>query len=139
MPTPLEIALRTPCCKVYSTWTNAPSDYDYSYAMRTGKTKDDGYTGETLHEVLLETCEANASGQVARYRSGVYVATAAVRVEDPVPTDVQTVAAAQANLAARGLREGDIEVDEGATVSRADGNKSKGAYVQAWVWVADGG
>ena len=64
--------------EVYSTWTNAPSDYDYSYAMRTGKTKDDGQT-----EVWLETCEANASGQVVRYRSGLHVATAPVRVEDP--------------------------------------------------------
>lgn len=33
--------------------------------------------------------------------------------------------------------EGRIEIDEGAPVSRAADNPDKGAYVQAWVWVAD--
>ncbi len=31
-------------------------------------------------------------------------------------------------------RDGEIEVDEGATVSVSE---DAGAYVQAWVWVAD--
>lgn len=34
-------------------------------------------------------------------------------------------------------RDGEIEIDEGATVSRAPGNPNRGAYVQAWVWVDD--
>lgn len=34
-------------------------------------------------------------------------------------------------------REGELEIDDGAVVSRADGNPSGGAYVQAWVWVPD--
>lgn len=34
-------------------------------------------------------------------------------------------------------REGEIEVDDNAVVSRADGNPEHGAYVAAWVWVSD--
>lgn len=34
-------------------------------------------------------------------------------------------------------REGEIEIDEGATCSRAEGNPDGGCYVQAWVWVYD--
>jgi hypothetical protein len=34
-------------------------------------------------------------------------------------------------------REGVIEIDETAPISRAAGNPDKGAYVQAWVWVDD--
>lgn len=34
-------------------------------------------------------------------------------------------------------REGEIEIDDGAKVSRADDNPDAGAYVQAWVWVYD--
>jgi hypothetical protein len=33
--------------------------------------------------------------------------------------------------------EGFIEIDEYAPVSQADGNSGNGAYVQAWVWIAD--
>ena len=33
--------------------------------------------------------------------------------------------------------EGTVEIDAKAVVSRADDNSSGGAYVQAWVWVAD--
>lgn len=32
---------------------------------------------------------------------------------------------------------GSVEVDPGATVSRARHGRPSGAYVQAWVWVAD--
>lgn len=35
-------------------------------------------------------------------------------------------------------RDGEIEVDDTAVVSRAEGNPDHGAYVQAWVWVDDG-
>ena len=34
-------------------------------------------------------------------------------------------------------REGEIEIDDKAKVSRAKGNPDSGAYVQAWVWVSD--
>lgn len=34
-------------------------------------------------------------------------------------------------------KEGEIEIDDKAPVSRAKGNPDKGAYVQAWVWVYD--
>ena len=34
-------------------------------------------------------------------------------------------------------KEGEIEIDAKAKVSRAPGNSDNGAYVQAWVWVAD--
>jgi hypothetical protein len=33
--------------------------------------------------------------------------------------------------------EGELEIDEGARISRAKGNPDGGAYVQAWVWVPD--
>jgi len=32
-------------------------------------------------------------------------------------------------------REGEIEIDGNARISRANGNPENGAYVQAWVWV----
>jgi hypothetical protein len=35
-------------------------------------------------------------------------------------------------------RDGEIEVDDNAQVSRTRGNPDHGAYVQAWVWVSDG-
>ena len=34
-------------------------------------------------------------------------------------------------------KDGEIEIDECALQSRADGNPDNGAYVQAWVWVPD--
>ena len=33
--------------------------------------------------------------------------------------------------------EGSIEIDSNAVVSRADEPDADGAYVQAWVWIAD--
>ena len=33
--------------------------------------------------------------------------------------------------------EGEIEIDENAKLSRAEGNPDNGAFVQAWVWVSD--
>jgi len=41
--------------------------------------------------------------------------------------------------AARSLyeSEGEIEIDDNAKLSRADGNPDDGAFVQAWVWVSD--
>jgi hypothetical protein len=33
--------------------------------------------------------------------------------------------------------EGTIEIDDEATISRAEKNPEQGAYVQAWVWVTD--
>lgn len=34
-------------------------------------------------------------------------------------------------------REGEIEIDDNAKVSRAEGNPDRGAYVEAWVWIPD--
>ena len=34
-------------------------------------------------------------------------------------------------------KEGEIEIDDNARISRAEGNPHEGAFVQAWVWVAD--
>ncbi len=41
--------------------------------------------------------------------------------------------------AARGQyqTEGEIEIDDNAKLSRAEGNPDFGAFVQAWVWVSD--
>lgn len=41
--------------------------------------------------------------------------------------------------AARGQyqTEGEIEIDDNAKLSRAEGNPDDGAFVQAWVWVSD--
>jgi hypothetical protein len=40
--------------------------------------------------------------------------------------------------AARGLYQSDdIEIDDNAKLSRAEGNPENGAFVQAWVWVSD--
>ena len=41
--------------------------------------------------------------------------------------------------AARSLyqSEGEIEIDDNAKVSRAEGNPDNGALVQGWVWVSD--
>jgi hypothetical protein len=49
------------------------------------------------------------------------------------PTDEQMRLAARQQW----QREGEIEVDDNAEISRADDNFDKGAYVQAWVWVCD--
>jgi len=48
-------------------------------------------------------------------------------------TDTQYRAAARREYE----REGEIEIDTGAPVSKARGNPDCGAYVQAWVWVSD--
>jgi hypothetical protein len=78
--------------------------------------------------------------------SGLDVDPEAVREEDlcgkclaawiaeHLPTDAQMVAAAKTRFI---HEEGNIEVDDDAKISRADGNPSRGAYVQAWVWVPD--
>ena len=47
-----------------------------------------------------------------------------------VPTDDQYRTAARAEYAC----EGDVAIDDNAIVSRGD---EKGAYVAAWVWVAE--
>ena len=41
--------------------------------------------------------------------------------------------------AARSLyqSEGEIEIDDNAKISRAEGNPDNGAFVQGWVWVSD--
>ena len=49
--------------------------------------------------------------------------------DDLVPGDHEYVLAARSQY----QREGSVEIDEGAIVSRGD---EAGAYVQAWVWVA---
>ncbi len=50
-----------------------------------------------------------------------------------VPSDKQMIAAAKRAH----HDEGTLEIDPDAKVSRADDNDCKGAYVQAWIWVAD--
>ncbi len=49
-----------------------------------------------------------------------------------LPTRKQMIAAA------RGLYQSDdIEIDDNAKLSRAEGNPDDGAFLQAWVWVSD--
>jgi len=50
-----------------------------------------------------------------------------------IPTDKQMITAAKRKY----HDEGTIEIDDNAKISRSDDNESKGAYVQAWVWVED--
>jgi len=49
------------------------------------------------------------------------------------PTDEQVVEYAQRALS----EEGEIEIDDDAKVSRGAANDDRGAYVAAWLWVAD--
>ena len=49
------------------------------------------------------------------------------------PTAQQVVEYAQRALA----KEGTIEIDADATVSRSAANEDRGAYVAAWLWVSD--
>lgn len=51
-------------------------------------------------------------------------------------TNEQYIQAAREGYQRTGSHRGDIEIDEGAEVSRGS---DKGAYVQAWVWVNDPG
>jgi len=48
------------------------------------------------------------------------------------PTRKQMIAAAQSLYQS----EGEIEIDDNAKVSKAEGNPDNGAFVQAWVWVS---
>ena len=49
------------------------------------------------------------------------------------PTRTQMIAAARSLYQS----EGEIEIDDNAKVSRAEGNPDNGAFVQGWVWVSD--
>jgi hypothetical protein len=49
------------------------------------------------------------------------------------PTDEQVVEYARRALA----KEGEIEIDDDAKVSRSPDNEDRGAYVAAWLWVPD--
>ena len=49
------------------------------------------------------------------------------------PTDEQVVEYARRALA----KEGEIEIDAGAEVSRSAANEDRGAYIAAWLWVPD--
>ena len=49
------------------------------------------------------------------------------------PTRKQMIAAARGQY----QTEGEIEIDDNAKLSRAEGNPDDGAFVQAWVWVSD--
>lgn len=49
------------------------------------------------------------------------------------PTKKQMIAAARNEY----QKEGEIEVDNNAKISRATGNPDNGAFVQAWVWISD--
>jgi len=50
-----------------------------------------------------------------------------------LPTKKQMIAAARSQYQS----EGEIEIDDNAKLSRAEGNLDLGAFVQAWVWVSD--
>jgi hypothetical protein len=50
-----------------------------------------------------------------------------------LPTRKQMIVAARSQYES----EGEIEIDDNAKVSRAEGNPDVGAFVQAWVWVSD--
>jgi len=50
-----------------------------------------------------------------------------------LPTKKQMIAAARSQYES----EGEIEIDDNAKLSRAEGNPDDGAFVQAWVWVSD--
>lgn len=50
-----------------------------------------------------------------------------------LPSQLQMVAAARKFY----QRDGEIEIDDGAKISRSETNEDKGAYVAAWVWVDD--
>ena len=52
-------------------------------------------------------------------------------VSDPTPEQIRALAK-ESNL----LREGELELDPGATVSIGDDN---GAYVQTWMWISFAG
>ena len=53
--------------------------------------------------------------------------------EMKLPTRKQMIAAARSLYQS----EGEIEIDDNAKVSRAEGNPDNGAFVQGWVWVSD--
>ena len=53
--------------------------------------------------------------------------------EMKLPTRKQMIAAARSQYES----EGEIEIDDNAKLSRAEGNPDNGAFVQAWVWVSD--
>jgi len=53
--------------------------------------------------------------------------------EMKLPTKKQMIAAARSQYQS----EGEIEIDDNAKLSRAEGNPDNGAFVQAWVWVSD--
>lgn len=63
----------------------------------------------------------------------VLAALSQVTLVPKSPTDQQVIEYAQRALA----HEGEIEFDDDAAVSRSDDNGHRGAYVAAWVWVAD--
>lgn len=51
---------------------------------------------------------------------------------NPRPTDKQYRAAAKLHQ-----RDGELEIDDNAPLSKAKGNPDGGCYVQAWIWVYD--
>jgi hypothetical protein len=50
-----------------------------------------------------------------------------------MPTKREMIEAAKTEY----RREGEIEIDDKAKISRAPGNPDRGAYVEAWVWITD--
>jgi hypothetical protein len=65
--------------------------------------------------------------------SGVLDALQQVTLTVKHPTDEQVVEYARRALA----KEGEIEIDDDAKVSRSFDNEDRGAYVAAWLWVPD--
>ena len=65
--------------------------------------------------------------------SDVLAALQQVTLTVTPPTAEQVVEYAQRAL----TKEGTIEIDDDAKVSRSAANEDRGAYVTAWLWVAD--
>lgn len=63
----------------------------------------------------------------------VLAALSQVNLVPKYPTDEQMVEYAQRVIA----QDGQLEIDVSAEVSRDEDNPDRGAYVAAWVWVAD--
>ena len=89
-------------------------------------------TGEVDVCIALESRLSELGFEVSDPEA-VLEALAQVTLVPNHPTDQQVVEYAQEVLE----REGEIELDDNAAVSRAANNESRGAYVAAWLWVRD--
>ncbi len=89
-----------------------------------------GFLEDALH--ICEV-EVNLIAKAAFDLSDVLSALQQVTLTVTPPTAEQVVEYAQRAL----TKEGEIEIDDDAKVSRGAANEDRGAYVAAWLWVAD--